>query len=60
MFYICSKFPENISKGFRVIEPTRFETDRRADNHGKNNVSPGMCPQNNDNILLKIATVTLT
>ena len=24
MFYICTKFHENISKGFRVFERTRF------------------------------------
>ena len=24
MFYICTKFHENIKKGFRIIERTRF------------------------------------
>ena len=30
-FCICTKFRENISKGFRVIEGTCFVTDRRTD-----------------------------
>ena len=29
MFYICSHFCENISKGFRVIERTQFVMDRQ-------------------------------
>ena len=28
MFHICTKFRENTSKGFRVIEWTRFVTER--------------------------------
>ena len=39
-FYIYTKFQEYISKGFRVIERTRFVTDRQTDNYGKNNLSP--------------------
>ena len=36
LYQVC----ENISKGFRVIERTRFVTDRQTDNYGKNNLSP--------------------
>ena len=38
--YICTKFRENISKGFRVIHRTRLVMDRQTDNYGKNNMSP--------------------
>ena len=31
MLYICTKFQENILKGFRVIEQTQFVTDRWMD-----------------------------
>ena len=31
MYYICTKFCEIISKGFRVIERTWFVTDREID-----------------------------
>ena len=31
MLYIRTRFRENISEGFRVIERTRFVTDRRTD-----------------------------
>ena len=43
VFYICTKFHENISKGFRDIERLRFVTNRQMDrdNYGKNNVCPG-------------------
>ena len=43
VFYICTKFHENISKGFRDIEWLRFVTNRQMDrdNYGKNNVRPG-------------------
>ena len=44
MLCICTKFFGNTLKGFRVIEETRFVTDRRTnrqiDNYGKNNMSP--------------------
>ena len=33
VFYIFIKFHENISKGFRVIERTRFVTDRQTEGH---------------------------
>ena len=34
VLYICIKFHENISKGFRAFERTRFVTDRQTDNYG--------------------------
>ena len=42
---ICIKIREKILSGFRVIERTRFVTDRRTDRQtdgrpGKNNMSP--------------------
>ena len=40
MLYICTKFPMNISKGFRLIEQTRFVTDGQTENYGENNMSP--------------------
>ena len=43
MLYICLKFHENILNGFQAIEQTRFfdrQTDGRANNQGKNNMSP--------------------
>ena len=42
MLYISIKFHENISNDFQVVERTQFsdrQTDRRADNQGKNNMS---------------------
>ena len=41
MLYKCIEFHCNIFDGFRVIERTRFVTDRRTDRRtGKNNMSP--------------------
>ena len=34
------KFHRDILNGFRVTERTRFVTDRRTDDQGKNNMSP--------------------
>ena len=31
MVYICTKFHKNILNGFRVMERTRFVTDRQTD-----------------------------
>ena len=31
VFYVCTKFNENISKDVRVIERTRFMTDKQMD-----------------------------
>ena len=45
MRYICIQFLENISKDFRVIEGTRFVSDRQTDSKttvGKTSVSPGV------------------
>ena len=39
MFYICTKFRENIPKGFRVIERTRFLLKFTKGLNSLNNVS---------------------
>ena len=40
VLFICIKFRESILKGFRVIERTRFVTDRQTDNYEKIYMSP--------------------
>ena len=37
---ICLKFHEDTLNDFQVTERTRFVTDRRTDDPGKNNMSP--------------------
>ena len=39
MLYICTKFQENISKGFRVIDSMRFVTDIFKEHNSVNSLS---------------------
>ena len=57
MLYVCTKFHENISKGFIVIEQTRF-SDGQTDAQGKNNISSSL--NGGDNVLDSFITIITT
>ena len=42
MLYICTKFQENISKGFRIIQRMRFELKFSKGHYSVNNVRGAM------------------